>query len=687
MKTVVSRGTLVKLMLAIGILQMAAYYLAGAMVRSDGGMAIPQPDSLLYCQAARRVAEGYPLSFSPGTAVSTGTTSHLYPFVLAVPYLLGCRGDSLIRAGFFLNGLFYLVFLLGWALVIDRRLKGAFPRVVAALSVAFLGQTAYSAFAQSDIGIWLAVSGLFAAGLVLEKRVLYGSVLVIAPWVRPEGMVCAIAFALALGAWSLLRRIRGGDCARREGGASRADVVIAALALLSSAGVFALNLAVSGQLQFASLAHKGYFKTLPFANAVFATTIDCLKLAKGILLGLPDGSPRDFYTIPLLGAALMWCAVFARDWRREGWRSFAWLLAVVGGILTVAQSGWQNTNVDRYIGWTLPTVAVFVAEGAGWFAERFSGSAAARLPGVLVCLFAVGTAPVFACMLHMTSFESDLQRAFAVECGRTMEKGESVGSWGDCGIVYEMDGRRMAHLGGIYSPEFTVDEPPSAVYEILKHEPDSRFRYLFCNPAVDHAALQFNPLDAYCSQVLVGPFGYELREMDWTSFDAAAKEPKSKPEGMSVVDGVDVGYERAERAHGYEVLPRFDQPPLPPFVVWGENGGVKMIEAARLVVGGDAMEVKTSPGRDLAVVMRLWPSHKATLRGGFGSRAVTYAFSSPLKVRAFVDGADAGVFEVTLAEKGFTDAVLTIPGALVSGGTMHLELAGDRIVCAYWFCQ
>ena len=154
-----------------------------------------------------------------------------------------------------------------------------------------------------------------------------------------------------------------------------------------------------------------------------------------------------------------------------------------------------------------------------------------------------------------------------------------------------------------------------------------------------------------------------------------------------MVDGVDVGYERAERAHGYEVLPRFDQPPLPPFVVWGENGGVKMIEAARLVVGGDALEVKTSPGRDLAVVMRLWPSHKATLRGGFGSRAVTYAFSSPLKVRAFVDGADAGVFEVVLAEKGFTDAVLTIPGALVSGGTTHLELAGDRIVCAYWFCQ
>ena len=59
MKITVRRATLVKLMLAIGILQMAAYYLSGALVRSDGGMAIPQTDTLLYCQAARRIVEGH----------------------------------------------------------------------------------------------------------------------------------------------------------------------------------------------------------------------------------------------------------------------------------------------------------------------------------------------------------------------------------------------------------------------------------------------------------------------------------------------------------------------------------------------------------------------------------------------------------------------------------------------------
>ena len=65
------------LLFFLGAFQIAGYYLAGALVRSDGGFAVPQPDTMLYCQAARRIAEGHPLSFSAGEAPTTGTTSHL----------------------------------------------------------------------------------------------------------------------------------------------------------------------------------------------------------------------------------------------------------------------------------------------------------------------------------------------------------------------------------------------------------------------------------------------------------------------------------------------------------------------------------------------------------------------------------------------------------------------------------
>ena len=684
---IMKRKTLLLLMLSVGLLQMSGHYLAGALVRSDGGMAIPQTDTLLYCQAARRIVEGCPLSFSTGTAASTGTTSHAYPFVLAVPYLLGFRGDSLIRAGFFLNGIFYIVFLLSWGIVADRRLSQPFSRLVAALTISCLGQTAYSAFAQSDMGMWLAASGVLAAGLATGNRLVYGLALVAAPWVRPEGMVCAVAFAMVAGVLVVLRRTSAGSPWWREHGFSRLDIAVAVAALASVIGVFGLNVMVSGNVQFSSLAHKGYFKTLPFVNAAFATCVDLLKISKGLLLGIPDGAPRDFYGVPIMSAALLWYAVLCRDWRRTDWREAVWILAVAGGVLTVAQSGWQNTNIDRYVGWMLPTILFFSAEGAGAVVSRFGKFPAAWIPGSIHTLFLMAMAPVFACMLHMTSSETDLLRAFAVNCERVMERGQPIGTWGDCGVAYEMGQRKVAHLGGIYSPEYRVSEPPFGVYEILKNEPDNRFRYLMYNPSTDDAGLSFSQLDAFCSQVLVGPFGYELRKMDWTCFDAAARPPSPSGPGLSLIARVDVGYDLDERKHGYENLPRYDQPPLPPFVVWGDGKGGKMVEVARLVFGSDAMTVGVEPGKDLHVVMRTWPSHKTTVRGGFGARSVTYGFSNPLKIGILVNGEDAGIHDVAIGDSGFSDVEMTVPGRFFTGGTSRIEFNGDHIACAYWFYQ
>ena len=397
--------------------------------------------------------------------------------------------------------------------------------------------------------------------------------------------------------------------------------------------------------------------------------------------------PRDFYGVPGMSAALLWIAVFCRDWRRADWREAVWMLAVAGGIMTVAQSGWQNTNVDRYIGWMLPTVLFLSAEGVGVIVSRFGKSPAAWIPGGIHALFVMALAPVFVCMLHMTSSETDLLRAFAVNCERVMERGQAVGTWGDCGIAYEMGDRKVAHLGGIYSPEYMVSEPPFGVYEILKNEPETRFKYLLYNPSTDDVGLSFNPLEAFCSQVLVGPYGYELRKVDWACFDAAARVPALSRKGLSLVARVDVGYDRDEREHGYENLPLYDQKPLPPFVVWGDCRGEKMIESARLVFGSDAMSVNLAPGKDLHIMMRTWPSHKTTIRGGFGARSVTYGFSNPLKIRILVDGEDAGFRDVAMGDSGFSDVEMVVPGRMIGRAQSRIEFQGDHIACAYWFYQ
>jgi hypothetical protein len=77
----------------------------------EGHVALPQADAPIYMQYARAWAEGRPYQYNAGDAPTTGSTSHLYPLLLAVPYFLGARGDALVSAGFLLNAVTYLLTL------------------------------------------------------------------------------------------------------------------------------------------------------------------------------------------------------------------------------------------------------------------------------------------------------------------------------------------------------------------------------------------------------------------------------------------------------------------------------------------------------------------------------------------------------------------------------------------------
>ena len=176
--------------------------------------------------------------------------------------------------------------------------------------------------------------------------------------------------------------------------------------------------------------------------------------------------------------------------------------------------------------------------------------------------------------------------------------------------------------------------------------------------------------------------------MDWTCFDNAAKPPVPGRPGLSLMARVDVGYGRDERDHEYENIPQYDTKPMPAFVVWGDCNSEKMVEAARLVFGADAMTVDLRPGKDLHIVMRTWPSHKATARGGFGTKTViTYGFSNPLKIRILIDGNDSGIRDVAICENGFSDVEMVVDGKMIEREHSRIEFQGDHIACAYWFYQ
>jgi len=667
MKQLLEKANWITLALCVGVIQVSAYYLFGATVRPDGCLAVAQPDSALYLQAARRIAEGFPFSYSAGEAVCTGTTSVLYPFVLAVPCALGLSGASSVAAAFALNAVFYLAFLFCWLRVVDLKVRNPVDKAVAGLALALFGQTALVALAQSDIGLWLLVSAVFAWGLAADNPRLFVPALVAGPWVRPEGMVCAIAFAIVA---FTVRRRRG----------------VAVFAILSVVGVFLLNYFLSGSCQFSSVQGKGHFAVEPFSQAALATWRDALAMLRQIFFSFPSGTVREMFFPPIVGGGLLLFYVFSRDYSDFDAREAVFLLACGGGFATVAASGWQGSNYDRYLAWMFPVAVVWTALGAAALGRRLRG-AARFLPVALVfAFFACGSAAEVL-LFRVGCEKSETDRAFYERCEATLPKGASVGSFGNSAALHWMSPRRFAHLSGIYSPAFAAADVASA-FEVLKRDPSARFDFWMFDPAADGLAVEPSVRAILGEAVLLGPRGLSLNRPDWRAFDAGADDPAAPAEGLSLRARVDVGYGPDELAAAYEPLGDYlERPPAPVFRL-DDLGGRKVAEAGRVLRGGDGMTVSgLVPGRDLHVVMRTAAAQRAVTRHAVGSTVDDYSFASPLELVVAVDGREACRVRCDIPGKGFGDVVFSVPGGAIAADTVRLAFWGGHAAYGYWFFQ
>ena len=673
---ITKKGAILRLGICVSLVQVACYYLISATIRADGTFAIAQPDTLLYCQAARRIAEGFPFSFSSGTAVCTGTTSVLYPFILAFLYWVGFKGSLLLTAGFVVNAVFYVLFTAGWILVACKVFEERpFSRLVSALLVALFGPFAYCALAQSDTGLWMAASAWLAYGLVSGTRRIYAPLLVMAPWIRPEGMILVLSFFAICGVWTLRRRI------------TKTDVILSIVSVISVSAVFGLNYALTGEFQFSSVAHKGHFKNLSLFPAVYVSALDFMRIVKSYLLGIPQAVPRDFFYLPVAGAVFMWIGFFTRSWRCLSWRELAWYLAMLGGIVTVAMSSWQNTNLDRYLVWLMPTFLLYMALGAEVVSSWLKPGVARVFPGGILVVFTFSMAIVVMFLFGFSSRRVDLVRNFAMKCDVEMPQGASFGSWGNCGIVYDMSERRVVHLSGIYSPEMFKARTVPSRFEILKNEARTRFDYWICHSSDKSSYYCDKPDIVVGPEVLVSPPDLELRKADWSAYDAALSTPCVPVKGVSLKARVDVAYEHDEKTVEYEPLTRDDYPFFSPFLRAGVLKGTNVVEAGRFLLGGDAMTLAFDVGRDVHVIMRTTLKCTVPVDRELAYQQSEVSLKSPMRLNVFVDDVDAGTIEFKVDSGDFCDVYFMIPGKVITHSPCRLSFHGDHVAFCYWFYQ
>lgn len=666
---------MVALLVSIGLIQIAGYYFAGSIVNGDGPLAIPQPDVALYLQSAFRVAAGHPFSFSQGASVSTGSTTVIHPFLFSIPVLLGVDGFSMVRVSFWINAVFYLVFLIGWWAFICKNIADYRVRCFAGLMLVLFPQPVYAALAMSDIGLWLAVSGAFAAALAYDRRWLYGMLLIIGPWVRPEGMVLVIAFAMVVTGQRIFapERFRVGDA------------FLALLGVISMAGVFALNYSLTGAFQFSSVARKGYFMNYPFSSALCFSLNDLLSISRAFFFGQSTALPRHYYMIPVVGGLMFWIGAFVHDWGgTDRWRKFVLPLAMAGGIWTVATSGWQNTNVDRYLAWITPMIIVLMAEGYAFVSDRMASRAAGMAVLVFPLLFSAVVSVGFWGVYNSSAHQCDMDMKFGRALDKVLPEDASVGTVRFGGIAFPLRCRRVATLTGIYSPEFKSRLLPEN-YETLKNHPETRFsHWMFALDDGHHVDFVKSQADV----TLIGPNSIIVAKADWAMFDRAATVPTNGVDGLSLKFRVDVGDPEEERLSMYEVTSRYGMRPMPAFSRIAKLGGEMAMESGRVVWGFDEMFVPLESGRDVVCVMRTLRSATSIMPRWLQSDSVKeYDFGEIQKLKVDIDGVQAAVWEYDVRDNGFNDVVLRIPGSAIVNPVSRIAFMGDHIACCYWFFQ
>lgn len=673
-----SRASILKVMLLCGVMQITAYYVAGTLATPGRQMPVPQPDTLLYCQSARQICEGQPFVFTPGDKPSTGCTSHLYPFVLAVPYALGMKGDALFSAGFVLNALFYLLFLFNWGIVADKLVRSEGARLLACALVCLSGHAAYCALAQSDIGFFMAVSSSILAAFLTGHTLTFAFLLAVSPWCRPEGMMLSLAYAAVLAVrrfWPRAERPRVGEWG------------IAALAAVSSLGVFAFNQWLTGMPQFHSVYYKGFFKILPFFFALEHATRDVMRMALDFFLGMANTAPREFILLPLFGALLGWAGVLRRDWTRAGvWRELVWLLAVLMSIASVALSGWQNTNIDRYLAWVFPIWLVYIAEGTMAFCGWLRNKTAAAIVLCAVLGFQAFSAFSLVPIYNISSLTSQREYDFAKDAAAVLPKGAKIGG-SLCGLAYAWPGHRFIHLPGIYSPGFLALEMCPHL-DKFKHEPSERPDIWLLSKHDESAFLDAVDPSLLCGKTLaLGPENsVRLCEPRWAALDNALL-PSNPPRGKALADSLDVGYAADEKRCGYTVESRFFGMSYAPFAVSALCGTNMIADVGDAVIGWETMRLALRPRKDATFILRTLPGAACGVKGS-ASAIDKLEFKSPLKLRVRVDGTETGVYELPMSETNhFSEVSFTVPGSAITRRPSKVEVFGDHLSFGWWVYQ
>lgn len=152
--------------LLVALALFVAWAFAATTLRYAGTMGLPLDDSYIYLTYAKQFGRGEPFTYFPGGGYSAGSTSVLWPMLLAPFWTLGARGHALVWVSFGLCAVLYAAVAVGCYRFV-RDLRDAVSGLLCGVLVLAIAPFAWGALSGMEVAF---ASALLVATLLLLAR-------------------------------------------------------------------------------------------------------------------------------------------------------------------------------------------------------------------------------------------------------------------------------------------------------------------------------------------------------------------------------------------------------------------------------------------------------------------------------------------------------------------------------------
>jgi hypothetical protein len=650
-------------------------------------MGLPLDDSYIYLTYAKQFGRGQPFSYFPGGGYSAGSTSVLWPMLLAPFWALGARGHALVWVSFVASTALYVATALGVGRIVQR-LAGGIAGVLAPLVLLAIAPFAWAALSGMEVA--------FASALLVTMiRLLLDARSTGAP--APKLAACLAATSLSRPEATLLVIAVVGVAAINR--VRQRDLRAASwwlVPLVAPAAWLCANKLCAGNWFPNTGVAKSHFYLPGFDWTYWGREV--WTLSRRMLRGVFWEATSPLVWPRLVTALWLVGAIRVIAWARRERRLLAGAVIIVAPfalmLAVIASSGLWSFHNYRYIAPAFPLLVIVAGCALGPVrSERLLWSRVHAVAGIVIAGgFMRAAIPGLAADARMFAQGAMDTNTQVVAIGEYLHRklpdanvmfhdAGAIAYYGD-GRVYDMLGLVTNHQAGI------ANHGPGARFEFLERLPaEQRFTHFAYYPG------WLGTAEFYGEVVFRAPLrpGFEPRRLaggsdmqvivaNWDHV-GTGERVLDDHDGWSIVDRIDIADLASEEAHRWDgaLGRRGVGDPTARWSVVGREVGIHglILDGGRTIRGGtERFAIVTDPARPVRLVLRT---------GG----ARSYPYHEPIQHAAqlrILDEGDREVARATLpapaAGGGFAEVTFALPAG--SSSVLHTE-ASAPYRAFHWF--